>query len=98
MSMRYVAILSGGGGTRLWPASRRQHPKQYLGLGPSRESLLRATFARLETLAPPERTLVITTAKQVDDVRRELPELPEENIIAEPVARNTAPAIGLATR
>lgn len=95
---RFVAILAGGGGTRLWPASRRKQPKQYLALGPDGRSLVRATFERLAPLAPPERTVVVTTAAQVARVRAELPELPADNVIAEPVGRNTAPAIGLATK
>ncbi len=94
----YVAILAGGGGTRLWPASRRKHPKQLLALGPGGQTLLRATFERLSGLAPSARTLVVTTAEQADAVRRDLPEVPPENIIVEPAGRNTAPAIGLLSR
>jgi mannose-1-phosphate guanylyltransferase len=93
----YVLILAGGGGTRLWPASRRRRPKQFLPLLPGGQTLLGATVERLAPLAPPERTLVVTAASQVADVARFAPSLPAGNLVVEPQARNTAAAIGLAT-
>lgn len=90
----FAVILAGGGGTRLWPASRRKRPKQFLPLAPGGRSLLAATVERLAM--PLERVLVVTAAPQVDEVRAALPKLPAENVIAEPVARNTAPAVALA--
>jgi len=87
--------MAGGSGTRFWPWSRRQLPKQFLKLGGDR-SLFELTLERIRPLVPPERTLVICNRDHVDLVGRLAPELPAENIIGEPVARNTAPCIALA--
>src|SRR4051794_36893091 len=92
----YVVIMAGGGGTRLWPLSRRLRPKQFLPLLPGGETLLGATARRTAPLCPIERTLVVTAAEQVPEVRRCLPDLPVDNIVVEPLGRNTAPCIGLA--
>ena len=91
----WIVIMAGGSGTRLWPLSRKALPKQFLPLLPGGETLLGATVRRCATLAPIERTLVVTAASQVDEVRRAVPSLPAENVVAEPSARNTAPCIGL---
>jgi mannose-1-phosphate guanylyltransferase len=90
----YAVILAGGGGTRLWPSSRRKRPKQFLPLAPGGRSLLAATVDRVAV--PLDHVLVVTAAPQVAEVRAALPALPAKNVIAEPVARNTAPAIALA--
>lgn len=94
----YAVVLAGGGGTRLWPSSRRRRPKQFLRLAPGMRPLLEATVARVRPLVPLERVLVVTAAPQVADVRALLPGLPEANLVVEPVGRNTAPAIALAAR
>jgi mannose-1-phosphate guanylyltransferase len=91
----YVLIMAGGGGTRLWPASRKQRPKQFLPMLAGGETLLGATVARVQGVVPAERILVVTAADQVDEVRRTAPSVPRENIVIEPKARNTAPCIGL---
>lgn len=99
MDHTYAIILAGGAGTRFWPASRQLRPKQFLPLGPDpNEPLLRATVRRILPICPPERTLIATGAHLAEATRELLPELPRENILAEPVARNTAPCIGWATR
>ncbi len=95
--MRYAVILAGGGGHRLWPASRRSRPKQFLALGAAPDlSLLGATRGRLEGLCPAEHIVVVTAAEQAEMVRAELSGLAPENLLAEPAARNTAAALGLA--
>ena len=91
----FAAILAGGGGTRLWPASRRGRPKQLLSLGAS-ESLLAATFRRLSAIVGVGRTLIVTAADQAEAIRQALPVLPADNLVVEPAPRNTAPAVGLA--
>ena len=85
-------ILAGGSGTRFWPASRRRRPKQLLPLLGSR-TLLRMTFDRLQPLVSPRDVWICTARELGDAVRRELPEVPPEQILLEPAARNTAPAI-----
>lgn len=91
----YVALLAGGSGTRFWPLSRRLRPKQLLPLVGGR-TLLRATYDRVCALVPPERVIVVTGRHLEAAIRADLPMLPPENVLAEPTARNTAPAVGLA--
>jgi mannose-1-phosphate guanylyltransferase len=88
--MRTAVILAGGSGTRLWPASRRARPKQFLALGGS-ETLLAATVRRVGAAAPG--VMIVTAADQAEDARLEAP---AATIVAEPAARNTAAALGLA--
>jgi mannose-1-phosphate guanylyltransferase len=90
----YALVLGGGAGTRLWPASRRSRPKQLLSLG-GPESLLAASVRRAAAIVGLERTLVVTAADQEAAVRAAVPDLPAGNVVAEPVARNTAAAVGL---
>jgi mannose-1-phosphate guanylyltransferase len=90
-------ILAGGSGTRFWPLSRRRRPKQLLALD-GESSLLQATAERLRPLAGPESQWVCTTEELVEEVRRQLPEVPADQVLAEPEGRNTAAAIGWSVR
>jgi len=92
----YGLILAGGTGERFWPLSRRSRPKQLLQLI-STKTLLEETVARLDGLVPQERILVLTNVDQEAALRELLPNLPLENIVAEPAKRDTAAAIALAT-
>lgn len=91
----YAVIMAGGGGTRLWPLSRRPHPKQMLTLVGER-SMFQLAVDRLRPLLPPERILVVTAEEQVAPLAAQTPDLPAENFIVEPQGRGTAPCIGLA--
>jgi mannose-1-phosphate guanylyltransferase len=92
----HPVIMAGGSGTRFWPLSRKARPKQFLALA-TEQPLLVETVSRLKTLAPLSRTYVVCGPAHARAVRRLVPRLPAANVLVEPVARNTAPAIGLAT-
>jgi mannose-1-phosphate guanylyltransferase len=96
-SHRHALILAGGRGTRFWPRSRRARAKQvldFLGAG----TLIQQTVERLTPVVGAERIWVLTNALLRDEIVRQLPQVPKRQIIAEPVGRNTAPAIALAAR
>jgi len=90
----FAVILGGGAGTRLWPASRRARPKQLLSLG-APESLIGAAVRRGRAIMGLENTLIVTAADQAEAVRAAIPDLPRDNVVVEPVPRNTAAAVGL---
>lgn len=91
----HAVILAGGSGTRFWPLSRTKKPKQFLPLVTGR-TLIAETFLRVEPLCSADRTWVVCGKDHVQGVREALPALPQEHLLVEPAARNTAPAIGLA--
>lgn len=95
MPKLHAILLAGGSGSRFWPASRRARPKQFLRIVGER-AMLAETYLRLEGLISPERCWVVTTREQADAVREALPELPSEQVLIEPCARNTAAAIAMA--
>ncbi len=89
-----VVIPAGGGGTRLWPRSRAETPKQFLDIV-SERTMLQETTDRVHGLVPPERLYVITNSRHAEAVRTQLEGVPALNIVGEPVGRDSAPAIGL---
>lgn len=92
--MFYPVILAGGSGERFWPLSRQRKPKQFLSLEAGGRSLLQATAERLTRgVADPERLLVVTANEHRSHVLEHLPELPLENLLVEPLPRDTAAAI-----
>jgi mannose-1-phosphate guanylyltransferase len=93
--MIHAVVMAGGAGTRFWPASRRDRPKQLLDLAGER-SMIQATVGRFAGWVPPDQTLVVTNQRLVDPVRKQLPELPAESVMGEPCKRDTAPCVGVA--
>jgi len=91
----YPVILAGGRGTRFWPLSRKRRAKQLLALD-GKQTMIQQTVSRLLPLAPAKRFWIITNEDSQAELARQIPRLSKQQIIAEPVGRNTAPAIGLA--
>lgn len=92
----YAVILAGGSGTRLWPRSRQNHPKQLLNLVDDSDTMLQKTVKRVSPLVPEENILVMTGREYAEMVHAQVPGLPLGNIVAEPAAKGTAPCSGLA--
>jgi mannose-1-phosphate guanylyltransferase len=93
--MLHAIIMAGGAGTRFWPESRADRPKQLLAMTGAR-TMIQETIARLGDLTPPERVWVATTERLADRIAAHLPELPRDAIIVEPCKRDTGPCVGLA--
>src|SRR5919109_4460999 len=93
--MYHAVVLCGGSGTRLWPLTRQSMPKQFLSLTTARP-LLVETVARLKRLAPPERIWLVGGRAHERLMREMAAELPAENVIVEPMARDSTGAVGLA--
>jgi mannose-1-phosphate guanylyltransferase len=91
----YAVIMAGGGGTRLWPVSRKERPKQLLPLL-GKKTLFQSTVSRLDALFPPERILVVTVAEQARVMQEQVPSIPKENYLIEPAPRDTASVVALA--
>lgn len=92
----YAVIMAGGVGSRFWPRSKQKKPKQLIKIH-GNNSMIQDTVERLEGLIEPEKIYVITNKIQKPRVKKQLPEIPVENIIDEPFGKNTAPCIGLAS-
>jgi mannose-1-phosphate guanylyltransferase len=94
---RYGLIMAGGRGTRFWPRSRKRNAKQVLRFFGER-SLIQQTVDRLKAVIPPENIWIVTNEFLRQEIRKQLPEVPKRQIIAEPAQRNTAPCIALAAQ
>ncbi len=94
---RYCVIMAGGIGSRFWPLSKNDRPKQFLDVLGTGKSFIRATFERFLPLVPPEHFVVVTNAAYKDLVLEQLPELHADQVLCEPMRRNTAPCIAYAT-
>jgi mannose-1-phosphate guanylyltransferase len=93
--MRFAVIMAGGTGTRFWPESRLKRPKQFLKLI-GEKTMLQTTVERIQKMIPLENILIITNSNYTDLVAEQLPGLPTENIVGEPVGKNTAPCVAAA--
>ncbi len=96
MTNDFCVIMAGGVGSRFWPLSTQKNPKQFQDILGTGESLLQLTYKRVRKIIAPENILVVTNAEYVDLVGEHLPELPKENVLGEPMRRNTAPCIAYA--
>ncbi len=97
MNNCYCVIMAGGSGSRFWPISKTQKPKQFLNAGECGGTLIRLTYERCLKIVPQENIIVVTADKYGSLVREQLPELEERNLLLEPYSRNTAPCIAYAT-
>jgi len=95
--LNYAVIMAGGTGTRFWPASRLDQPKQLLCLTDD-HTLLEATIERLAALIPLERVMIVTGDKIAEEIARVIPALPADNLISEPLRRNTGPCLILSAK
>lgn len=93
----YAIVMAGGVGARFWPYGTSRLPKQFLPIANSNETMLQLTIKRLKDIVPIDRIFVITNKQYINLVKKQLPKIRKENIIGEPVGRNTAPCIGLAS-
>lgn len=91
----YAVIMAGGEGSRLWPLSRQNRPKQMVQLGSNR-TLFQVAVDRIRDIFPPERIYVVTVANQAGSLKSQCPEIPPENFLLEPMPRGTASVVGLA--
>jgi len=92
----YVVIIAGGIGARFWPRSRQSNPKQLLNILSNTESMIQSTVKRMNSLVSNKHIYIVTNENQMQKISDQLPYIPEENILIEPIGKNTAPCIGLA--
>jgi len=95
MANVYAVIMAGGVGARFWPKSRERSPKQLLEILGA-QTMIQQTFVRINRLVPADNVFVVTNANQVEEIQRQLSGIPNQNVLIEPVGRNTAPCVGLA--
>ena len=93
---RVAVIMAGGRGERLWPKSRKDQPKQFLFLGGEDKSLIVQTVERMKALTGIKNVFIVTSRDYFEITRKQLPDLPVENIICEPMGKNTTACIGYA--
>lgn len=89
----YVAIMAGGIGSRFWPMSRTAFPKQFLDILNTGKTLIQQTYERYKKLVPEENIYIITSSEYIPIVKKQLPQIAEENILGEPSRKNTAPCV-----
>jgi len=95
-SNNYAVIMAGGVGTRFWPISKSNHPKQFLDFLNTGKSLIQQTYSRFLKFVPPENIFIVTNESYRDIIRKQIRDIPDNNILGEPTMRNTAPCIAYA--
>jgi mannose-1-phosphate guanylyltransferase len=93
----YAIIMAGGVGARFWPYGSQKLPKQFLPIANSADTMIQLTVKRIRELIPMEQIFIVTNAQYVNEVKKQVSKIPSSNIIGEPVGRNTAPCVGLAS-
>ncbi len=97
MAEQYVAIMAGGIGSRFWPKSRANYPKQFLDILDVGRTLIQLTYDRFRKICPPEHIFIVTNEHYTPIVKEQLPDILPEQILEEPLRRNTAPCISYVT-
>lgn len=97
MKNNYAIIMAGGVGTRFWPISRTQHPKQFIDILGTGSTLIQQTYKRFEKIMPKENIFIVTNEIYRELIKKQLPEITDNQIVGEPSLRNTAPCIAYAT-
>ena len=92
----HIIIMAGGVGSRFWPMSTPDYPKQFIDVMGVGRSLIQLTVDRLKPICPVENMWVVTNEKYIRIVKEQIPDMPDDNILSEPEARNTAPCIAYA--
>jgi mannose-1-phosphate guanylyltransferase len=92
----YAIIMAGGVGARFWPYGSYKLPKQFLPIANTSDSMIQLTVKRIQEMIPIEQIFVVTNSQYINEVKKQVPRIPVDNIIGEPVGRNTAPCVGLA--
>uniref|UniRef100_UPI0040263566 sugar phosphate nucleotidyltransferase n=1 Tax=Candidatus Cryptobacteroides bacterium TaxID=3085639 RepID=UPI0040263566 len=94
---RYCVIMAGGTSNHFWPISREASPKQFLDIAYTGESFIKTTYDRFSRIVPPENIIVVSLARFADLVRKQIPDLPADNLLLEPYSRSTGPCLVYAT-
>ena len=89
----HLVIMAGGVGSRFWPMSTSDYPKQFIDVLGCGRTLIQLTMDRFEGICPPENVWVVTSDKYADEVKKQLPNIADDHILREPCRRNTAPCI-----
>lgn len=97
MKNNFAVIMAGGIGSRFWPMSRTHYPKQFIDIFGTGKTLIQSTYQRFKSIVPEENIYIVTNAIYADILKEQLPELKDEQILAEPIMRNTAPCIAYAS-
>ena len=93
MISNHLVIMAGGVGSRFWPMSTSDYPKQFIDVLGCGRTLIQLTYDRFKNICPPENVWIVTSNKYADEVKKQLPEIEDSHILREPCRRNTAPCI-----